>query len=60
MPKTDIKRIVKAGAEMKFANIDYTAKENKSQLKAMKKHQDAIRKREEVNWQQLSNFVVKM
>jgi len=60
MPKTDIKKIVKAGAEVKFANIDYTTKEYQSQLKAMKKRQEAILKREEVDWQQLSNFVIKL
>ena len=60
MPKTDLKKIFKNGENFQFKPIDYSQPANANRLDKIKKEQDAILKRTDVDWKKLENVVIKM
>jgi hypothetical protein len=60
MPKTDLKKILKEGATGKFAEVDYSSKDKQKELLDVKKKQDEVMKRESIDLQKLSNYIIKI
>lgn len=60
MPKISLDKLMKPGAKMKFANVDYSTEEKQKELAELKKKQQEILKQAEVDWQELNKFVIKL
>lgn len=59
MPKTDINKILKKGADTTIREIDYSSPEAKKKFKEMREECERIELRKRTSWRFLNSYIVK-
>jgi hypothetical protein len=60
MSVNDLQKIAKKGRTVSFATPNYEGKRGEDKIKALKKRRHQALKREDVDWDKLSKFVIKL